>query len=1016
LFVLFLIANTLLGRPGISQEGKTSPDFDRDVAPLLIKNCLGCHSGGQPKGGLDLTSLQNAATGGESGVAIVPGDLDKSLVWARIDADEMPPKKPLSDDAKLTIRRWIEGGAKWGKRPLEPPTKVAETRAGSDWWALQPLHRPDVPKLDNEAHLTNPIDIFVMRKLREHGLTPSPPAPPKTIFRRWHFDLIGLPPTPEEIFEFEKSSRGSPDATSTTAATEAATTNAVDRLLRSPHFGERWGRHWLDVVRFGESQGFERDKIRPNSWYYRDWVINAINNDMPYDEFTRQQIAGDVFPADDSKGPDSKGPDVNAVIATGFLVAGPWDEVGQSQRSPVMKAIVRQDEIEDYVGTISQTFLGLTVNCARCHDHKFDPITQKEYYQLASAVGGVRHGSRNVISNEARQRAAALQQSIRETEDRISTLESLVRNRLLDRAGDALPPRVRPIARWDFEENTNDSIGKAHATQHPKAKIVDGRLVLNGETGYAATHPVDVRLREKTLEAWVKLDNLEQRGGAAISVHTPNGIFDAIVFGERENGKWMSGSDFFKRTKDLDAPIEEKANSEFTHMAAAYHDDGTIAVYRNGKPYGSPYPSTGPFEFNPGEWYLLFGLRTGGPSAPRQLRGQLEAAQLYDRALSEKEVLTSFECEKEAITHDRILKSLTAEERTQHDALKQQVGQLHEQLKRHQPFSIYAVSPKKAETAHLLLRGNPATPGTAVAPGGVAAIQGPNADFGLAEDASDGDRRRGLATWITNGKNPLFARVIVNRLWHHHFGVGLVETPNDFGFNGGRPSHPELLDWLAAELVESGWRLKHIHRLIVTSSTYRQSSGFRADCAAVDAENRLLWRKSPSRMEAEVLRDSILSVSGQLNPQIGGGPYRDFETFTFNTQFYTPIDPDTPDAYRRTVYRTWVRSGRNYLLDAFDCPDPSTTAPQRAVTTTPIQSLALMNGSFVLRMSERFAERVASDVGDDPAQQVERAIQLAFGRSPTAKETETLGSFSTKHGLDALCRVLLNSNEFIHVD
>jgi hypothetical protein len=244
----------------------------------------------------------------------------------------------------------------------------------------------------------------------------------------------------------------------------------------------------------------------------------------------------------------------------------------------------------------------------------------------------------------------------------------------------------------------------------------------------------------------------------------------------------------------------------------------------------------------------------------------------------------------------------------------------------------------------------------------------------------------------------------------------LVETPNDFGFNGGRPSHPELLDWLASELIESGWRRKHIHRLIVTSAAYRQASEFRADCAAIDADNRLLWRKSPRRMEAEVLRDSILSVSGQLNTQYGGPPYRDFDTFTNNTQFYTPTDPDTPDAYRRTVYRTWVRSGRNYLLDAFDCPDPSTTAPQRAVTTTPIQSLALMNGSFVLRMSQRFADRVVADAGNEPAQQVQRAIQLVYGREPSDEETKVLSQFATKHGLEALCRVLLNSNEFIHVD
>lgn len=991
-----IVLALLFGSIAICQD-KPPLDFDRDVAPLLIKNCLECHSGDQPKGGLDLTTLAAATKGGESGAAVVPGKMADSRIWLRIEADEMPPKKPLATAAKQTIRDWITGGAKWGKQPLDPLSTSTDNRAGYDWWALQPVQRPDVPKVDDEYPISNPIDAFVMRKLKESGLASSPGASPKTRLRRWHFDLLGLPPSPDEMRDFEDSWRTDP---------KTATEQTVDRLLQSPHFGERWGRHWLDVVRFGESQGFERDKIRLNSWHYRDWVIRAINDDMPYDEFARYQIAGDIL----------KPEDPSAVTATGFLVAGPWDEVGQSQRSTAMKAIVRQDEIEDYVGTISQTFLGLTVNCARCHDHKFDPITQKEYYQLASAVGGVRHGSRNVTSQQDRQKAAALQESIRQTQDKIASLEAGVRNRLLKGAAKDLPPRVLPIARWDFEQNTNDAIGKAHAVQHPKAKIDRGRLVLNDGTGYAATHPVDVRLREKTLEAWGQLDNLNQRGGAAISIHTNNNVFDAIVFGERESGKWMAGSDFFKRTQNLDAPAEGEADKRLVHMAIAYHDDGKIAVYRNGKPYGTPYQSSGPFEFNPGEWYVLFGLRTGGPSAPRQLRGFLEAAQLYDRALSATEVLTSYECEKTAVTHDTILKSLTAEEQVEHDRHKQQAQQLNDSLKRHRPYSIYAVNPQKAEVAHLLKRGNPATPDTVVSPGGVAAVKGTNANFGIDADSSDEQRRRSLALWVSDNQNPLFARVIVNRLWHHHFGVGLVETPNDFGFNGGRPSHLELLDWLAAELVDSGWRLKHIHRLIVTSATYCQSSAYRAECAAIDADNRLLWRKSPRRMEAEVLRDSILSVSGQLNLQYGGAPYRDFETFTNNTQFYTPIDPDTPDAYRRTVYRTWVRSGRNYLLDAFDCPDPSTTAPQRAVTTTPIQSLALMNGSFVLRMSERFAERVVKDAGEQPAKQVERAIQLTYGRGASEKEIKTLSPFITKHGLAALCRVLLNSNEFIHVD
>jgi hypothetical protein len=393
-------------------------------------------------------------------------------------------------------------------------------------------------------------------------------------------------------------------------------------------------------------------------------------------------------------------------------------------------------------------------------------------------------------------------------------------------------------------------------------------------------------------------------------------------------------------------------------------------------------------------------------------------------------VLASFECEQAAITHESILAALSNKERASRLQQHASIKSLEAKRKKHAPHSVYAVVPKASGTISLLHRGNPATPGEVVKPGGVDSIAGVDADFQLTPDAPDGARRRKLAEWITAKRNPLFARVIVNRLWHYHFGTGLVDSPNDFGFNGGRPSHPHLIDWLASELIDSGWSLKHIHRLIVASATYQQSSRRRPKAAALDADNRLLWRRNPGRLEAEALRDSILSVSGQLNRQYGGAPYRDFTTYVNNSQFYTMTDPDSPDAYRRTVYRTWIRSGRNHMLDAFDCPDPSATAPRRAVTTTPIQSLTLMNNSFVLRMSVRFAERVISDVGKaidgggagdagldkDAAAQADRVFQLAYGRSPAPAEVKDVSQFIAKHGLAALCRVVLNSNEFIHVD
>lgn len=686
--------------------------FDQKVAPILASQCLSCHSGAEPQGDLDLTQEIAVKRGGDSGPAMIAGDWQGSLIWQRIDAGEMPPDSTLSDHDQTTIEQWIRDGANWGTDPIDVFQYTTPKRAGYDWWAFQPVRRPTVPP---DSGAKSPIDAFIRRRLNQAELRMSPRASPRELARRLHIDLLGTPPSPAIVDEFQREM----DLDS-----ERAIESLVDHLLASPQYGERWARHWLDVARFGESQGFERDHLRDNSWHYRDWVINALNSDMPYDEFVRMQIAGDVINPSDP----------HSVIATGFLVAGAWDAVGQSQQSAAMKAVVRQDELEDYVGTIGQAFLGLTINCARCHDHKFDPITQKEYYRISAALAGVRHGSRDVM------------------------------------VGD-----------------------------------------------------------------------------------------------------------------------QEKK-------------------------------------------------------------------------------------------------------------------------------SVYAVVPRKPEPTFLLARGNPSQRIEQVLPGGVASIKGVDANFGLSETASDQGRRQLLASWIADHQNPLFSRVIVNRLWHYHFGSGLIDSPNDFGFSGGVPSHPELLDYLASELIESGFRLKHIHRLIMTSETYLQASKYRDDCASDDAGNQLFWRKDPMRLDAESLRDSILIVAGQMNPTFGGPSYQNFKTHIHNSQFYEMVDLDSAEVYRRTIYRSWIRSGRSHMLDVFDCPDPSTTAPKRSVTTTPLQALTLMNNSFVIRMADRFSSRVIAEVGNATDDQIERVYDLAYGRKPEQQEWRVAIGFVERHGLSAFCRVIFNSNEFIHVD
>jgi Protein of unknown function (DUF1553)/Protein of unknown function (DUF1549)/Concanavalin A-like lectin/glucanases superfamily len=880
---------------------------------------------------------------------------------------------------------------------------TADKRAGADWWSLQPLKRAAVPDIGGSKWAVNEIDAFVLRRLKENRLEPSPAAGRREMVRRLSFDLTGLPPTPAEIADYVADER--PDAYG----------RLVDRLLASPHYGERWARHWLDVARFGESDGFERDGLRANAWRYRDWVIRALNADLPYDEFARMQIAGDVLKPGDADG----------IIATGFLTAGPWDEVGQNQQSAAMKAVVRFDELEDIVGTTAQTFLGLTANCARCHDHKFDPIPQKEYYRFASALAGVRHGDREIggaaLAEESGRRVAAIDARLGELSKQIAAIEQPVRQRLAKERADRGPQTAValpvPMARWVFEEGLQDAVGSLHGTAHGDAKVQAGGLHLDGKNAYVLTVPLGKDLREKTLEAVVSLADLAQRGGGVIGVQTLNGdAFDAIVFGEREPGRWMAGSNSFVRTQSFGGEEETETRRTPVHIAIVYSADGTIAAYRNGAPYGKAYKSPGLVTYKANEAQAIFGLRHLPEGAGKLFAGTILRASIYDRALTGEEVARAAGLPSAPVTTAQVIAALDASQKAQRDRLALEIEHIGAQKERERTPRAYAAVPVTPPVMHVLHRGNPAQEGEVVAPGGIAAVVGLPADFGLASDAPDADRRIRLAAWITDAHNPLFARVIVNRLWQYHFGAGLVDTPNDFGFNGGRPSHPELLDWLASELIRQKWSLKQIHRLIVTSAAYRQSSRMNPEAFKQDPGNRWLWRQSPRRLEAEALRDAILAVSGELNADVSGASFADYYTFTNNTTFYEFRDYVGDSFNRRSIYRTWVRSGRSPLLDVFDCPDPSTRAPRRPVTTTPLQALSLMNDSFVLRMADRLSQRLVREAGADVHKQIALAYQLAFGRPADEREISEARQLVERDGLGALCRVLFNSNEFMFLD
>jgi len=991
--VLALIS-VLLNANAYAGEKST---FDA-VAPVFIRHCLECHQGPEPSGGLNLTSSQTFAAGGDSGKPTKNGLIANSLLWDRVSSGEMPPESELTDEELASIKDWVQAGSPWQDRKLHLFDMTTERRAGTDWWSLQPLKQVIIPEaFRNEP---NPIDAFVREKLHSNGLALSPEADAPTLIRRLSLHLHGINPSQKTDFNLSDFKSRYEDQVAT--------------FLDSPRYGERWARHWLDIARFGESNGFERDKARPDAWRYRDWVIDAFNNNMPYDEFCRMQIAGDCIPHMNTEG----------TIATGFLVAGAYDDVGQSQQSAAMRAIVRQDELEDYVGTVSQAFLGLTTNCARCHDHKFDPILQSEYYALCAALDGVKPGRREVTPTsvivETEKRIDELKQKIDKTTAELADLRNTIQREINSQGSrnNEHPFLVlQPIAHWDFEHDFNDQLGNLHGEAKGGAQIKNGNLVLDGQQAHVLTQALDQPLLAKTLVAKVQLQNLDQGGGAAISLlsNSPN-RFDAIVYGERQMGKWIAGSENFIRTKDVAAPREsmDSDSSKPIHMAITYATDGTISLYRNGESYGNSYQKLNPIYY-PGKTRIGFGIRLLPAGGNRMLACQIAEASLYDRALSKEEIQSLASGEK-FLSNQQLSSMISKERRTLRARLRSELHHLLQQNIQVPKQFAYAVQPRKPQPTHRLIRGNTATPAELVMPAGIASIQGVNPVFALPVDASDRDRRQKLAEWITSDQNPLFSRVIVNRVWQHHFGAGIVRTPSDFGFTGGKPSHPELLDYLAKHLIESGWNLKELHRLIVTSRTWKQAVNENEIGNKIDVENRLLWRGNRSRLDAESIRDSILQLAGQLNESGGGPSYQDFRTFNFNSQFYEVLDREGAQYNRRTIYRMIIRSGRHRLLDAFDCPDPSATAPKRSRTTTPLQSLSLMNHPFTIRMAGHFSDRVRSEAGKSPVDQVKRAIQLAWFRRPTAGEQKRLTEFVNEHDLESLCRVLINSNEFLYVD
>jgi hypothetical protein len=589
---------------------------------------------------------------------------------------------------------------------------------------------------------------------------------------------------------------------------------------------------------------------------------------------------------------------------------------------------------------------------------------------------------------------------------------------------------VQPLARWTFATNAQDSVGSLHARLEGGARLAHGRLALDGKDAFAVTEPLKLPLRQKTLEAWVTLEALEQGGGAVISVESEDGRnFDALVFAERQPRRWMAGSEFYRRTRDLDGVADETAApGELVHVASVYHRDRTIALFRNGRPYGAPYQWTGESDDSPaGRARVLFGKRhTGGSRA--MFAGEIEEARVYDRALSKEEIAASFRAgpEVNSVTPEQMFATLTEAEHHERGNLVAERERLLAAAKDAPAAPMgYVAKPEQPEATFVLHRGEPDKPREPVVAGAMGAIAKPAPELGLDAATPEAERRRRFAAWMTDPENPLTGRTIVNRVWHYHFGRGLVATPNDLGRMGERPTHPELLDWLASWFVSpdgANWSLKQLHRLIVTSRTWRSASE-PVISRSVFSNRRttghaftdsLMTSFRARRLEAEAIRDAMLFVSGELNPQMGGPGFRPFRHVGSGGQNeYFANDPLGPEYNRRTVYRLCVHSARDPLLDSLDCPEFSTRTAARPSTTTPLQALSLMNNSFVQRQAKKLAERIEREVGKDPKRQVKSLWLRCYSREPRSDELGAATRLARHEGLESAAWAVLNSNEFV---
>ena len=912
--ILILLATA----PNLAAAAVDNIDFDTQIKPLLTAKCFDCHADDTDESHLRLNRRATMLRGGNSGEpAIVVGNSEGSHLIKLVRGEEagkrMPPDEAdrLSKDEVELLRKWIDQGAVWPGPDGADDQQTEKT----DHWSFQPVRRISPPAID-DRWIANGIDAFILQKQKEHSLEPNPQAARAELIRRISLDVLGLPPNPEDTQSFVAD------------RDPQAVQKLVERMLSSPHYGERWSRYWLDLVRFAETNGYETNRERPNAWPYRDYVIRSLNEDKPYDQFLKEQLAGDA---------------IGVPEATAYLVAGPYDLV----KSPDINLTLmqRQNELDDIINTTGTAFMGLTLGCARCHNHKFDPIRQSEYYSLQAIFAGIQHGDRSMPLSDAQQIEIA------QIDQQLVQLHNELKPFVKD-TGPQRPPVNARLNEELFEPVAAKFIRFTIDQTNASQPCIDELEIFSGTTNVALSSAGAKATASSSLPGY--------------EIHKLEHLNDGRVGNSRS---WIS-NEAGKGWVQIELPEVAAIN----RIVWARDRDGQFAD-RVATKYGIEVAT------EPDQWKPV------ASSADRlPFTGAAAAQPEYDFAKFPDEV---------ANRGRQLLNQLL-----NHEERKSQLQA---------SGTVYAGTFQQPGPTYRLFRGEPTAQREQVNPGTVAAL----GKLPISEASPEQHRRVALAEWIASRDNPLTARVIVNRLWQFHFGKGLVATPSDLGKAGVPPTHPELLDWLAMELMDHNWSLKHVHRLILHSATYQQSSQPRPDALQADADAQWWWRFPPRRLEAEPIRDSILAVTGVLDDRMYGPGFSGFEVELENVRHYFPKKKYGPDDWRRMIYMTKVRLEKESVFGVFDCPDAATSVPKRSRSTTPLQALNLFNSPFMLQQAQLLANRLQHDCGDKLHKQITRAFWLCYGREPSTAELSDSTNFIASEGIAAFCRAMLNSNEFV---